>query len=276
MIAVYAMGGGLGHLARARRVLAALGAAPGRAAIFTASRLAPAADPSIVRVPRRLAASPAAFAAWLKDALRALAPEAVVVDAFPLGILGELADHSVLPDAPLYHVARLLKWDAYRSAFAGTPRRYEATLAVEELTPRHAEFLDLHSTSMRNVELTFRVETESETPFPQNPFWLIVHSGPEAEVMRLLAFARAKAAEEGAAPDYVVVSPRPLRLPEGVRRISHVAPWTLYARAARIVTGCGFNSMAETLPWRANHLFLPLARRFDDQELRARRAAAAC
>ena len=40
MIAVYAMGGGLGHLARARRVLEALGRGSEPAAILTASPLA--------------------------------------------------------------------------------------------------------------------------------------------------------------------------------------------------------------------------------------------
>ena len=269
MIAVYAMGGGLGHLARARRVLRALGQGDARAAILTASPLA--RGPDIVRVPRRLAHSRTEFAAWLKKTLRALAPSKVVVDAFPLGILGELADPDVLPEVPACHVARILKWDAYRSAFAGTPRKYEASFIVEEIGEPHRKFLAENSNRVLPLDLFSIPESRTENPF-KRPTWLIVHSGPAAEVRALLDFASATAGKENAAPQYAVVSPRALALPEGVTRIAHPRAWELFPHADRIVTGCGFNSMLETRHWRAKHLFLPFERRFDDQALRALRA----
>ena len=123
MIVAYAMGGGLGHVRRARAALAVL-APQAPHAILTASRLASGDD--LIRVPRQLARAPAAFAGWLRAELRALAPAAIVVDAFPLGVVGELAQRRVLPDVPLYHLARLLRWDAYAGAFPGTPPRYTA------------------------------------------------------------------------------------------------------------------------------------------------------
>ena len=269
MIAVYAMGGGLGHLARARRVLRALGCAPAEAVILSASPLARGAD--IVPVPRRLARSRTEFAAWLKKTLRALAPSKVVVDAFPLGILGELADPGVLPDVPAYHIARILKWDAYRNAFAGTPRKYEASFIVEEIGGPHLEFLAANSNRIASLELSSMPESRTESPF-KGPTWLIVHSGPAAEVRALLDFASATARRENAAPQYAVVSPRALDLPAGVTRIAHPRAWELFPHAERIVTACGFNSMLETRPWRAKHLYLPFERRFDDQALRALRA----
>jgi hypothetical protein len=274
MIAVYAMGGGLGHLARARRVLQALGCAPGDAAILSASPLACGSEsgsecgPNIVPVPRRLAHSRAEVGAWLKKTLRSLAPAAVVVDAFPLGILGELADPRVLPEVPLYHVARLLKWDAYREAFPGTPRRYQASFKVEELAQEHEEFLAANSERVLRLELFSKRDSRTQNPF-KDPVWLVVHSGPAAEVRALLDFAKAKATQPA---KFVVVSPRVLDLPAGVTRIAHERAWELFPHAERIVTACGFNSMLEAAPWRAKHLFLPLERRFDDQHLRAERA----
>jgi hypothetical protein len=265
MIAVYAMGGGLGHLARARRVLRALGCAPGEAAILSASPLA--RGPGIVRVPRRLARSREEFAAWLRKTLRALAPSRVVVDAFPLGILGELADPTVLPEVPLIHVARLLKWSAYRDAFAGAPRRYDTTFAVEPLRAAHADYLNLHSRNFQALQLP--VETaKQENPF-KHPVWLVVHSGPEAEIRALMEFASKKAGKTR--PEFVVVSPS---APARQRTFTHPRAWELFPHAERIVTACGFNSMLEAAPWRAKHLYLPLERRFDDQRLRARRADA--
>ena len=281
MIAVYAMGGGLGHLARAQRVLQALGCAPADAAIFTASPFAAQvsrAGSRVVRVPRRLARSAAAFGAWLKEELRALAPSAVLVDAFPLGILGELADPRVLPQVPLYHVARLLKWKAYRAACAdqmcGTPRTYDASFSVETLTPVHEEFLASHSKLFRSIDLPFDLRATPENPFPAmpKPVWLIVHGGCAAEVHELLEFSCKQAKLENVAPRYVVVSPRALHLPAGVTRIAHPRAWELFPYAERIVTACGFNTMREAAPWRAKHLYLPFERRFDDQHLRAARA----
>lgn len=272
MIAVYAMGGGLGHLARARCVLQALGCASADAAILSASPLACGSEcgPNIVAVPRRLAHSRAEFGAWLKKMLRALAPAAVVVDAFPLGIIGELADPRVLPEVPLYHVARLLKWNVYRDAFAGTPRKYQASYVVEALAAEHGKFLAENSERVLPLELSPYRKSRTENPFGKNPAWLIVHSGPAAEVRALIEFASRQT--KNTAPRFVVVSPRAIDLPAGVERIAHPRAWELFPHAERIVTACGFNSMREAAPWRAKHLFLPLERRFDDQHLRAERA----
>jgi hypothetical protein len=269
MIAVYAMGGGLGHLARARRVIAALGEEASEYAILTASPLAK--GPDIVRVPRRLAHSRTEFAAWLKKTLRALAPSKVVVDAFPLGILGELADPDVLPDVPACHVARILKWDAYRNACPGAPRKYEESFLVEEIDGPHREFLVAHSNRVSPLDLSPIPESRTRNPF-KGPTWLIVHSGPAAEVHKLLDISYKRTKIENTSPQFVVVSPRALELPSGVTRMAHERAWELFPHAERIVTGCGFNSMLETRPWRAKHLFLPFERRFDDQALRALRA----
>jgi hypothetical protein len=251
-------------------VIAALGEEASECAILTASPLAK--GPDIVRVPRKLAGSASAFGSWLKGTLRSLCPSAVVVDAFPLGILGELADHTVLPDVPAYHVARLLKWDAYRKAFEGSPRKYEESFAVEEILPLHEEFLVLNSKNFRFMDLPLQIHSERENPFKGKPVWLIVHSGPAAEVHKLLDISYKRTKIENTSPQFVVVSPRALDLPSGVTRMAHERAWELFPHAERIVTGCGFNSMLETRPWRAKHLFLPFERRFDDQALRALRA----
>src|SRR6185436_12713836 len=164
-----------------------------------------ARGPDIVPVPRRLAHSRTEFAAWLKKTFRALAPTAVVVDAFPLGILGELADPHVLPEAPLYHVARLLKWSAYRDAFAGTPRKYDTSFSVETLTPAHEEFLGSNSSRLDLMDLPYQYHSQNQNPFRENPVWLVVHSGSATEVHALLEFAAAQAKRENAKPHYVVV-----------------------------------------------------------------------
>ena len=141
---------------------------------------------------------------------------------------------------------------------------------VEELAPGHQEFLVENSERVLPLELSADRKSDAENPFGKKPTWLVVHSGPAAEVRSLIEFAFREA--KNASPRFVVVSPRALDLPAGVERISHPRAWELFPHADRIVTACGFNSMLEAAPWRSKHLFLPLERRFDDQNLRAARA----
>lgn len=253
MIVVYAMGGGLGHLARARRVLAALEPGAKRAAVISASPLAGeiafGEHIEVIVAPRNRGA----FGAWLAKTLRMLAPETIAIDAFPLGIFGELADHSVLPDAKLVHVARLLRWEAYRAAFAGTPRRYDASFVVEALTPEHAAFIEAHSKRVATLSLG------APEPFPLQAGapWLVSHAGSQDEVETLVAFARREAARCGESPQFVFRTPRTQPAAAG--------PF------GALVTACGFNSMCEGEAAGARHFFLPMARQFDNQELRAAR-----
>ncbi len=249
MIVVYAMGGGLGHLARTRRVLAALEPEGTQATVITASPLAAAipfgGNTEVIVAPR----DRAAFPRWLKDTLQGLAPDTVLVDAFPLGIFGELADQSLLPEAKLVHVARLLRWNAYRSAFPGTPRRYDATFVVEALTPAHASFIRDHSARVESLALAAPAAPPLESGAP----WLISHTGPQSEVDALHAFARREAARRGERPRFAFRTPG--------------APG--FESFGALVTACGFNSMLEGEAYGPRHFFLPLARRFDNQPLRA-------
>jgi hypothetical protein len=131
VILYYALGGGLGHLTRARKVLEALGLTRD-AVLLTASAFG--ADPRVtgglrvLKVPRRLGHDRAAFRAWLQPVL-AQADE-LIVDSFPAGILGELSGMT-LP--PARHVARLLRWDAYERRLDGPLPHYDVIYALEPL-----------------------------------------------------------------------------------------------------------------------------------------------
>ena len=64
------------------------------------------------------------------DSLDSLRPERIIVDAFPLGLRGELAGI----DVPLDYVARLLRWDEYRRCVPQPLPRFGTTYLVEEVT----------------------------------------------------------------------------------------------------------------------------------------------
>lgn len=232
MIAYYALGGGLGHATRARRVLDALGLDD---AVIVAS-----AKPD-ARVTGRYP---------VVDSLASLRPERIIVDAFPLGLFGELAGI----DVPLDYVARLLRWDEYRRRVPHALPRFGTMYVVEEVT---------HSVPCeRVVELTLDVDAPAESlPFPH---WLVVHSGPEEEVRELITYAEDLQRIENDDTRIVVVSPC-------AGGMDVIPACGLFAGANRIISAAGFNVMLETEPYRDKHHVVPMPRRFDDQFARAAR-----
>lgn len=264
MILYYAVGGGLGHLTRARRVLETLGLA-GDAAIVTASPYASDARVTggipIVAVPPRLEHSVEEHRAWM----RGLAAERLIVDTFPGGIHGELRGL----DVPMDLVARLLRWDEYRRAVPGPLPSFATAWIVEELEPDHDAFV--RGNSRRVVSLDLR-RPPAAAPDRGAPFWLIVHSGPEDEVRELVAYTSELRDLVPNAPDRILVATRcNTPLPPGFETLDAYPATLLYAHATRIISAAGFNVMLETEPWKHKHDVVPFARRFDDQYRRAAR-----
>ena len=100
----------------------------------------------------------------------------------------------------------------------------------------------------------------------------MVHSEPHEETAELLAYARELAAAEGVDPRIALVTRTPpLDLPSSISVLDLYPAAALFPHAAMIVTGCGFNAMRQTLPYREKHRFIPFPRRYDDQFLRAAR-----
>jgi hypothetical protein len=270
VILYYALGGGLGHIARARRLLAVLGL-DREAALLTASPFAD--DPRVrgelpvVRVPARLDGDRPRFRSWLADTLAALRPEELIVDSFPGGVLGELC---ALPLPPARHVARLLRWPAYAARLpAGLPR-FETTYVLEPLGPEHARRLAACSRRLRALELP---AAAAGAPLAGAGHWLVVHSGPDAETVELARYAAELRAIERARCPILVISPRrPSWLPAGAewRDLYPAAPHLPHAE--RVITAAGFNAIHEMAPRRERHRFIPFRRALDDQFARAGRA----
>jgi hypothetical protein len=240
VIVCYARGGGLGHLTRMRAYL------------HTVHAGAPATI----------------LTEWPGD-ISGFMPTEVVVDAFPAGLDGEVRVRPGLrPGLRLVHLARLLRWDAYRPLITG-PVRFDRTWVCEPVSAPHLAFLEESSAEIAPLTL-------ADPPAPAQDAggdWLIVHSGPAAEIMELIAYARESAVLEGLNPRLVLVSPAaPPDLPPGVVHIDVYPAWPLFASAGRIVSAAGFNVVRQAAPYRHKHRMVPFPRRFDDQFTRAARA----
>lgn len=267
MILYYAIGGGLGHLSRARRVLDALRITD--AAIVTAS---PYADDSrvrgavpVFRIPAKLERDPDEHARFLRRLLRETRAERLIADTFPVGIHGELADL----DVPIDLVARLLRWNVYREAVPQALPPIETAYAVEELTADHETALRARSGRFVPLDLTpERVEERED-----EGYWLVVHSGPEEEVRELIDWMGELRRLAEVRPSRVVVASQCVP-PSDFERVDVYPASALFPAASRIVSAAGFNVILETEQWAHKHDVLPFARKFDDQFLRASRRRA--
>jgi hypothetical protein len=248
----YALGGGLGHLTRARSVLRTLGV---EATILTAAvhdRRVTGASP-VLRVTRPEDIQPA---------IDAFEPDRVIVDTFPAGLFGELG--------PMHidYVARYLRWDKYLDSVPRFEPKIDNVYVLEPLEPGHEKFLRMECGVLAPLFLPDRKAAASRrTP----RYTLIVHSGPASEIEELIAYAKDVCREEAVEAPIVVCAPRAMHDESlGVRFVDEYPATELARSAARIFTAGGFNAMNE-FGGDDRHRPLPFPRKFDDQFRRVAR-----
>jgi hypothetical protein len=283
MILYYAMGGGLGHLTRARAVLHTLGVED-RAQILTASRFAD--DPRVtgsvpvVKAPRVYVGGMAAYVAWLRELFDKFRPEELYLDTFPAGINGELCDFPPVREMPVHYVARLMRWDEYERLLKGEPPRLANAYVLEPLDRRHAQFIERQGGRSRTLVLR-DPPCEPHRPACEmlgglggdgRPLWLIVHSGPAQEVSALISYAEELREVERVDARLALIAQRvPAGVPSEVTLVDCYPASLLFPLADRVISACGFNVMRQMRGRDGKHRFIPFARRFDDQFRRAAR-----
>jgi hypothetical protein len=266
--AYYAMGGGLGHLVRARAVLHTLGIEAGH--VLTTSVYAQ--DPRVLGPmtaevpPPECREHTETLAAWIERTLQRLAPDTLFVDAFPGGILGEISRRLWPGSTQLCYVGRLLRWQAYGSRLRAALPRFDTSYIVEPLHEDHALVIRASSDQVKELPLE-DPPAASVPPLPENT-WVVLHSGPLEEVRELVAYAHELQTSEGIAAPIQIVGPD-LCLDSPSLPCFPAAGY--FAHASRVITACGFNVMRQSVAARARHHFMPFARPLDDQYARAAR-----
>ncbi len=269
----YAIGGGLGHLVRAKTFLQMTGLTA-QTTVLTNSEFAD--DPRIVdglnilAVPNSLQENATEFRAWLIESIEKLDAECICIDVFPAGIFGELCELPSTLGVEFWHIARLLRWDQYAPLIHGIPPHYSRVWRLEELHPAHQQFLDAHCDRIDDFEL-IDAPTSAQVD-GADPFWLIVHSGPDAEVAQIIAYAaEIRAIENRDVALWIASKHAPSKLPASTRVLDVFPAQIYFAAAERIFSAAGFNIMRQTQAYREKHTVLPMPRRYDDQFERARR-----
>jgi hypothetical protein len=273
MILYYALGGGLGHVTRA---LAALHTLEIREkAVVLCSAGIPGlelADNNIHFV------IPPNFSFREKDKLHAFIqqlidetrPREFIVDSFPLGIYGELSN-IVFKNSRSY-VARILRWDRYTKLVGENFYAFDQTFLLENLHENHRFVVDRIGGRSSGLSLVDPPQTGFMPPIQNlEQQWLILHSGPEEEVDDLICYAKEIRNIENKHNPLLLVNPSVINKWDHLqlKHIRYYPGHLLMPKVDKIITGCGFNVMRQAKPFHHKHHFLPFARRFDDQHLRA-------
>ncbi|HLF34945.1 MAG TPA: hypothetical protein VI583_11945 [Cyclobacteriaceae bacterium] len=270
----YAIGGGLGHLARAQAFLLMQGiedfkvitASPFASMYFSPRRL--------ILVPEELERSPNSLTVYLQEIIAGSGARSVYLDAFPLGILGELNGID-WGSRSLYYVTRRMKWQKY-SAKVRSDIKFDCTFLLEPPDDGHRNFINNSSGEIKETRLTYPHHAAGKNAVlakrSKRQKWLVVHSGPVKEVSALLARARKDIGKDNADPMlYIITQESDIHDPS--ISIMNLCPAHGYFKYAdRIYSGCGFNIMMQTKPYRDKHHFFPFERKYDDQFWRAEKA----
>ncbi len=215
--------------------------------------------------------------AKILSVLNKLEPILIVQDTFPFGLKGELLS-GLSEKIPFVYMARRLHMSAYMKAVdvACHSRlsmvRY--TLICEPLSMDHRSYINKSDSEV--AELNGRIVFPSHTiDLPEtdqlkklckeSPTVLIVHSGPVHEVRKLVS----QAADTMKSSDTVlIINPFMEEIPEtkNCLAVDYFPAVHLYPHVEKIVTGCGYNTIAETFGFSDKHVAIPFDRYYDDQK----------
>ncbi len=268
----YAMGGGLGHLTRARAVLNMFGIEED-SLILTSSPFANdvrvMGETKVINVPQDFEKKLADFRLYLADIFEQSNATELFIDTFPAGIIGEFCDFD-FKDLQINYVARSLKWNAYLPLIYGNLPKIQTTFLLEPLEEEHKKFVVKNSLETVSLDLvypkTFFSDEYKSLIDSHSPFWLIIHSGNDEEIKELLDYANEMRVIENANVNLVLITPKSFStLPSKTFHYDLYPASTLFPYAERIISGCGFNIVTEARKFRDKHCVIPFPRRYDDQ-----------
>jgi hypothetical protein len=273
MILYYAVGGGVGHITRALAILHTLNIRENVLIVSTVDGAFLKTVPHTVQFAKPTAAicrDAYKLSAYLQKIINEHQPNELIVDSYPLGVLGEL--NHITYCGPRTYLARLIKWDRYSKKVGNRLFIYQRTFVLEPLHQDHQFIVNRISELVLPLDLT---DPPQHKPLPAIPdleyHWLILHSGPEEEINDLINYAKQIRNIEHKHNPFLLVTPSTIdkwsqkqvihkRLFPAHRLMPHVE---------KIITACGCNTMRQARQFRDKHHFFPFTRCFDDQYFRA-------
>ncbi|WP_044209265.1 hypothetical protein [Flammeovirga sp. OC4] len=266
----YILGGGLGHLTRVQKLISMLNIEEDYLVFSTAwaTKVFPE-DKCIVIDPKDFENKKSLFPFLLLQ-LEKYSISDLYLDTFPLGLFKEINPGLIPTQCRLHYIARYLRWDAYCGDLDGLNINFNHTYIIDFLDKKQFQFIQDNAQTIHHIKL-YLTDYKIKQKSIEEKFYLINHSGPQQEIEALIDLLK-KHETYKKIPLPIIINTPKLTLQYDTIKVMHQYPASsLFDQAKLIVTGCGYNSMLETLPYREKHIFLPFKRRFDNQFERAKR-----
>ena len=241
MIFYYALGGGLGHLVRAKKVLRALNIETFKV-ITSHQHLSSLifANHQLIPLPEKCLQHPEQVSDWINALIAEYKPTSLFIDTFPLGLCGELSNKNLQStwfekadlkktnleqtNLELVYVARYLKWPEYVQSTDTNESldklHFDRCLIIDKLHSEQEKFVKSHCNLIEHTELKHLNENSDLDVFYQGSnclekralekkvasekIWLVAHSMPSSELIELLQYAREIAELEHIKPHYAI------------------------------------------------------------------------
>ena len=278
----YAMGGGLGHLTRAVAFLRDSGIENDSIILSSSPFLTDKRVVGNIRtiaVEKSLENDRSEYQKYLQNLFAELKLQKIFIDSFPFGIIGEFVGFEFDKSVEINYLARHLRWKNYSALIGAELPRFARTFLLEDLENDHLNFVETVSRRIIPFDLTYStpdlspkdLETYQFILETKKPFWLIVHSGNEAEISELVEFAAEMREIEAIETNLILISPTQFSTTINNFFQFDIYPTSvLFEKAERIFSAAGFNVMKQTERFKDKHFFIPFERRYDDQFWRAK------
>ena len=273
MILYYALGGGIGQITRALAVFHTLSIRENVLIITAVNHSALKDIPETVQFttpPAAVCRDALKLGGYIQRLIDDYLPCELIVDSYPLGILGELINITYCGSRT--YLARSIQWERYTKRTGNRFFIYNRTFMLEPLHQGHQFIVERISEQVLPLNL---VDPPQSKPLPNIPelehHWLILHSGPEEEVNDLINYAKQIRNIEQKQNPLLLVTPCAInkwsQLKVTHKRLIPAHP--LMPHVAKIITACGCNTMRQAIQHRHKHHFFPFTRQYDDQYFRA-------
>ncbi|OWW25826.1 hypothetical protein B4Q04_09540 [Zobellia sp. OII3] len=199
------------------------------------------------------------FTLFLLDCIKSYKINTLVVDVFPAGFYGELEKSiPLLNSIQTILLARILN-EGYFEKYSCPV--YEIVYTLEN----GIALADYRYKEVIPFTLQIRPREGSEALKLKRPFFLVMHSSPLEEVLLLYKQALLYRTDEYIYIHSFAEIPKD-RMGENTSSINGVGiDEKTLENAAKIFTGCGFNTILETKKYRKKQHILPFKRRYDNQ-----------
>lgn len=265
MILIYAYGSGLGHLKRVSDFLQDENYTPDQCLILTNSEYATfwSADFTIIKKENSFFASKREFFIFFEDLCLQHEIDEIIVDVFPSGFYGELADCLVDFKGRKILLARILQ-DTY---FIKNPAKpYFDHLYIMEKGVPDSNYVFGSSELYQHIK-----QTESITKVEDMaPYFLLIHSQPLSEVLYLYNLAKMYRKGQKIIIQTAIEIPVELLDPDCETILMVKTSRNLLEGAELIFSAGGYNMVKELLPYVVKCKCVPFPRTYDDQFLRKR------